>query len=278
MTSQLRAQGCSDAGFCTLYNLKPIGEDSRSETRLNSIKSGASYGKGDHGVGAWGGYLEFDRVFGHDINVNAKLTFASQSGTATTLTGVSDLFLSVNHQWIGDANVTVALKIPMNNADKTLNGKSLPMDYQTSLGTIDLIIGAGYKLGEISIQAAIQQPRSKNKNTFLASDYPAGSEFTEFQSTNKFVRKGDVLLRVSRGFSLNDQWRITPGILPIYHLADDEFTDAGGIGVEIAGSRVLTLNGNVFIEYMIDPANAVELNFGAPFITRDARPDGLTRG
>ncbi len=46
----------------------------------------------------------------------------------------------------------------------------------------------------------------------------------------------------------------------------------------IDGSQGLTLNGNAFFDYEINKKNALQLNVGAPFVVRDARPDGLTRG
>ena len=91
------------------------------------------------------------------------------------------------------------------------------------------------------------------------------------------MRKGDVMLRVSYPVFKNETWKITAGILPIYHLADDEFTDVNSERKTIEGSRGLTLNGNVFFGYEIDKSNSVELSVGAPFVTRKARPDGLTR-
>ncbi len=276
-TVQLRAQGCSDAGFCTLQSIKPTAEDSASMGLLNSLKVGGSYGKGDYGVKAWAGYLEFDRSVSPDLEVSGKLTFASQSGSSATSTGISDLFLSANHRVLNAASVTLGVKIPLNEANKTLDGRSLPMDYQTSLGTLDLIIGIGYRAGATSFQAAIQQPLSNNGNGFLASEYPPGSEFSVIPSTNMFVRRGDVLLRASHRVSLTDGWTVTPGILPIYHLSDDRYTDAGGVERDISGSKGLTLNGILFVEYFPGGADALELTFGVPFITRDSRPDGLTR-
>nr|NQU90430.1 hypothetical protein [Bacteroidota bacterium] len=71
--------------------------------------------------------------------------------------------------------------------------------------------------------------------------------------------------------------RITPSLLPIYHLANDKFTDADGIEKEIANSHGLTLNGNVYFDYNLNGKSGLQISVGAPFFAREARPDGLTR-
>jgi hypothetical protein len=151
------------------------------------------------------------------------------------------------------------------------------MDYQPTLGTFDLIIGAAYAINNFQIVAAIQQPLSQNGNEFISGNYPENSALRNFQTTNKFKRSGDVLLRVSYPIRLYRDLTITTSILPIYHLANDKYTDEYEIENEIIGSRGLTLNGNIYLDYKLNEENSIQLNVGAPFIVRDSRPDGLTR-
>lgn len=151
------------------------------------------------------------------------------------------------------------------------------MDYQSSLGTFDLIFGIGYEIKKIQFVAAIQQPLTQNDNQFIATNYPINSELRTFQSTNKFERSGDVLLRVSYPININSKLKLTPSILPIYHLANDKYMDEFNVKQEIKGSQGLTLNGNTYIDYEINSKNIIQLNLGMPFIVRDSRPDGLTR-
>nr|MBP7274271.1 hypothetical protein [Saprospiraceae bacterium] len=72
--------------------------------------------------------------------------------------------------------------------------------------------------------------------------------------------------------------KITPSLLPIFHLTNDKYTDITGVEKEITGSQGLTLHGNIYLDYHIYTTNALQLNIGMPFVVRDARPDGLTRG
>ena len=85
------------------------------------------------------------------------------------------------------------------------------------------------------------------------------------------------MLRASYPVNIGDKFKLTPGILPVYHLQNDRYTDIAGVEKEIEGSLGLTLNGNVYFDYFINSMNAVQLNMGMPFIVRQSRPDGLTR-
>lgn len=125
--------------------------------------------------------------------------------------------------------------------------------------------------------AAIQQPLTQNDNQFLATDYPAGTQLNSFQSTRKFQRSADMLLRVSYPIKINSKLKLTPSILPIYHLSNDKYTDQLNVKKEIKGSQGLTLNGNAYIDYEFNNQNTIQLNIGMPFVVRDSRPDGLTR-
>ena len=58
---------------------------------------------------------------------------------------------------------------------------------------------------------------------------------------------------------------------------NDKFTDVDDVEKEIKGSNGLTLNANLYLNYMINKRNSLELSFGSPLVVRDRRPDGLTR-
>jgi hypothetical protein len=89
---------------------------------------------------------------------------------------------------------------------------------------------------------AIQQPLSQNGNRFFPDQYPPGSKLRDLHPTNQFKRMADVLFRASYPFVLNKKIRVTPGILPIYHLKDDRYTDVSGVEREISTT---ILNHNV---------------------------------
>lgn len=271
----LQAQGCSDAGFCTLPGFKP-GIKQRI-TYNNQLRTGISYGQADYGITILAGYLEYSRRLSEKLILSSKLTGISQSGNDSSVRGVSDVFFKLDFSAKPNLKLSFGTKIPLEDGNRIKNGLPLPMDYQSSLGTFDLILGVGYDLNKLGIILAIQQPVTQNDNTFLAGQYPESSKLNNIQSTNEFKRMGDLMLRISYPFNIRQDIQLTLGLLPIYHLANDRYVNAEGVEVEISGSRGLTLNSNLFLDYQINERNLLQLNLGMPFITRDSRPDGLTR-
>jgi hypothetical protein len=269
-------QGCSDAGFCSINSFKPNDADNR-DAFDNQFKIGAFFGKADNSIAVYGNYLEYNRQLNSKFGFDARLTTLAQTGNDISVFGISDIFANAHYRASRQIKLTAGLKIPLSNAGKSYETLPLPMDYQASLGTFDLIFGIGYEINKIQLVAAIQQPLSQNDNRFLSGNYPVSSALRNFQSTNKFERSGDVLLRVSYPININSKLRFTPGILPIYHLKNDKYTDELNVKREIKGSQGLTLNGNIFLDYQLNSKSFIQMNLGMPFIVRDARPDGLAR-
>jgi len=154
----------------------------------------------------------------------------------------------------------------------------LPMAYQTSLGTADIIVGMAITGKYFSLTTALHQPFIQNRNEFLPEDYPDGIITENYISTRGYHRKGDVLLRLSHPVKFrNNQWILISSILPIYHLGNDSYVDNTGKHSEINGSSGLTLNLNLFLQYRISESNHIEISAGAPIISRKVRPDGLSQ-
>lgn len=270
------AQGCSDAGFCTINNAKPVNFWERLHPINNQIKAGFFFGKADNGVNVWGNYLEYNRQLSQKMSLDARLTSIAQNGNGIQVFGLSDILLSANYKINERFGFTLGAKIPLSDGNKKHNGLSLPMDYQSSLGTLDLIVAMSYQWHKLHFVLACQQPVIQNNNQFLA-EIQTNELLKKFHSTQNYQRSGDILLRASYPISISDKWSFTPSILPVYHFADDHFTDISGKKQVILGSKGLTLNGNIYLDYQINTKNSLQLNAGTPFITRKVRPDGLTR-
>lgn len=274
---QAHAQGCSDAGACTIGSFKPEALDSLQNTR-HQFKVGGFYGTADNAILVYGSSLEYQYAFSEQWSADVKLTSLGQSGNAISVFGLSDLYLNATHQWDSSFALTFGTKIPLANGGQSLDGRPLPMDYQSSLGTFDLILGMRYSWKKLQMVLAIQQPLTDNSNAFLNTNYPEESALYIFSSTNGFQRSSDLIFRLSYPFRWRNKWQFTPGILSIYHLRNDRFTDANGDEQEIEGSQGLTLNGNLYIDYALNARQSLQLSIGAPFVVREVRPDGLTRG
>jgi len=270
------SQGCSDAGVCTLNSFM-LHEKNLETEMMNQISAGASFGIADNSVSVLSGKLGYSRKFGRDFSINAKLTFISQFGNDITTYGISDLFLDGNYNIFEGFGITLGAKIPLHKSDNTKSGRPLPMEYQSSLGTFDIIAGFNFSIDPLQFAIAFQQPLSENDNTFISDVYPVSSALSEFQSTNKFKRSGDLMLRVSYPFELSENFSLALSILPVYHIANDKFTDIDGVEKEIDGSQGLTLNTNIILDYKLNKSSMLQLNLAAPVLVRDSRPDGLTR-
>ncbi len=273
----LQAQGCSDAGACTLHGVVPESDDT-STAYYTTLSIGGFFGTADYDIGVAGAYLSVNRRVSKRLSFDVKLTSLAQSGNDISVFGVSDVFVNATVDATSDLSFTAAVKIPLSDGGAELDGLPLPMDYQASLGTVDLITGIGYSIDKLHVVLAYQQPLTQNANTFFASMYPSTSVLSTIQSTNNYYRQPDLLLRVSYPFTIGEEWTITPSILPIYHIRNDRFTDEQGVEREIIGSQGVTLNGNLYVDYALSAQHALQFNIGVPFIVRDARPDGLTRG
>jgi hypothetical protein len=265
ISGYIYSQGCSDAGFCTLDNMKSNAIDSLSYK--NNFKIGTNIGAGENDISVFGSYLEYNNAITSKFAMSLKVVYQSQSLDGVTSSALSDAYINGSFKVNETTKAIVGFKIPFTDGNLKKDGIALPMDFQPSLGTFDLIIGATKKVNNFNFVLALQQPLSQNKNEYIGPYY----------STNNFKRKGDALFRATYNYKISDKFTVSPSLLPIYHLGEDKYTDALGNEQSIDGSDGLTLNGNVFLNYNINAKNALELSFGTPFVIRDARPDGLTR-
>lgn len=269
------SQGCSDAGFCTVNGSKPKTDSVKSTN--NEIIVGFSYGKADYNITTNSVYLDYRRSVNQSLSFNLRLTSMNQSGNSITNSGLSDAFITSNFKLNSKIGLTSGFKLPFNNGNQIKNNFPLPLDYQSSLGTIDFLFGINASFHKLQIVGGWQQPITQNKNEFLSEIYPPNSTFNEFQSTNNFIRAGDVLLRLSYPIKISKKLTLSPGLLSIYHLGKDYYTAINGKKFSTNGSDGLTLNSNFYLDYKLNNKNYIQLNGGIPFIVRKTRPDGLTR-
>lgn len=273
----LQAQGCSDAGICKIDILKPDPENALVK-HDNKVDAGLSIGVADYGITVIGGSVGYSRKFGEQWSVDTKMTFLSQRGNDISVVGMGDIFANINYHVSQKISVTAGTKIPLMKADRALDGLPLPMDYQSSLGTLDVLAGIRYTTEKWQWALALQLPLQQNENAFFSSLYDTLSPLNEIQTTNAFTRQSDIMLHVSRTFELSDKVTFMPGLLPIYHIAEDMYTGMDGIEYAIKGSDGLTLNATVYVDLKLSDSGNLEFDLGFPLIVREARPDGLTRG
>ena len=271
---KVNAQGCSDAGFCSLkYAAGDMGK--------NSITIGNAGGITDGHTFVNTGYLSYTRQLSRNLQWDTKFTAGYASGKLASNFNAGDIISSISAGvWQNNTKqkryrLLAGVKIPLTAANDKAGGKPLPMAYQASLGTFDLLIGNSVQINKWEFTNAWQIPLSgENKNSFL-KEYAFTNDFA---STNKFKRKADVLLRAAyTAAKQGSKFSFKPNLLAVYHLGKDSYEDIYGKRQLIAGSDGLTLNANIIGKYTINRKQAIELSVAAPFVVRDIRPDGLTR-
>ena len=274
----LRAQGCSDAGFCTIQNIKSIEPADTFISKRNTLNVGLSFGESKYGILIFNPFVEYSYDMSDKVSFTARLLAAKHSGELGSVrAGLSDAMLTIGYAFADNMKFTGGFKLPLVNGNQKKNSIPLPMAYQNSLGTFDMIMGFSYKLKRWSFIAGYQQPIIQNNNGFLASDYAEDAPEHKYYSTRNYVRAGDVLLRISYTPVDSRRLRLITGVLPILHLFNDTYTDRADKVVEIKGSQGLTLNITAILQIKLNKSQILEITAGAPVISRDVRPDGLTK-
>jgi hypothetical protein len=275
--SPIFSQGCSDAGICSISALKVKHKDSFDLKYQHQFKLGAGYGKADHDINVIASFIEYHKEVNKYSSIDIRFAWLYQKNTLAKSYGPSDLFINTNWKLTDKLLLTAGCKLALSNGNVKVNNIALPLNFQHSLGTFDVILGLGYEIKGLHLFLAGQQRLNKSPNQFLTENYPVGSRFKEYQSTNKFKRKADILLRLAYPLDFNNGLQLIPALTPIYHLGNDKYTNRSGNEIEIIDSKGLTLNGSLGIEYHLNNHNSISLNIAAPLVSRKVRPDGLTR-
>ncbi|MFV8376194.1 hypothetical protein [Flavobacterium sp. LB1P71] len=269
------AQGCSDAGICSIGN----GFHSTNKELKNGIEVGSIFGAGEADVTYFSPYITYIRTINERLSLSSKITYSVASGSFGERGAFGDAYLIGNYNWKPKTNTQwsslLGFKIPFTSSNLKINEFSLPLDYQSSLGTFDLIVGLNLNYKKWDFNTAVQIPVfNNNKNSY----FKEFSDTDDFPSTNLFERKSDALFRTTYTFqTANKKFTFKPNVLLIYHLGEDNFENAFGRRETIKNSDGLTINGNIIGVYSINAKNSIELSLATPFVVRDVRPDGLTR-
>ncbi|WP_264520575.1 hypothetical protein [Flavobacterium sp. N1994] len=269
------SQGCSDAGICSINH----GFQSEDKSFKSTLELAAIYSLGEADVGYFSPYISYTKRFSERFSFTSKVTYSTAHGSFGTRSQFGDAFLIGNYtfkeknkkQW----STLLGFKFPFTASNLKINGYSLPLDYQSSLGTIDLFLGTNLHYKYWDFNGALQLPIVNLNNNSYFKEYGGTNDFP---STNLFERKPDALLRATYSLKTpNKKFTFKPNVLFIYHLGKDSFENIFGQRENIKGSDGLTINGNIITSYSLTKQSSLELSLATPFVVRDSRPDGLTR-
>jgi hypothetical protein len=274
-------QGCSDAGFYTIGNLSHKSAATPANFK-HYVRLTLPAGPGDENLFVFTPGLEYC-IQKNRWQFSGKVTSNYATGNLGNATDAGDLFLSTTYHLSspGEWNISFILgtKLPLNQGNFKVNGISFPMQYQSGLGTVDLIAGVAVNNERWKAAAGWQQPLTGiNRNNFLPQYWPNGKA-AAYPPTNDFYRKGDVLLRTSYRLIHKTKWSVEGGLLGIYHLGEDTYITANfrNKPIAIRGSQGLTLNATASLDLSLNKCWSLGLVGGVPLVVRDVRPDGLTR-
>ncbi len=284
------AQGCSDAGFCTMGAMKPDQPyNKKIAIKLRSME--LSFYRGTTSLTPIIHVATADMNFSLNSrnSFQVKLPYQTVQGRLANTGSIGDISLCFTRNIYSsdnfDLNLSFGAKIPTNQSDKSTNGRPLPMYYQTSLGTYDVITGLSLINRKWLFATGIQIPLNQNNNQFVWSAWSGTDEeayVNKYNQAKELKRGIDVMFRVERNFRLS-KLNFSIGLLPIYRIRKDEFTKTGPAAnspetrVIPSGTKGLALSAIATVGYNFNVQSGIRLLMGHKFVQRDVNPDGLTR-
>lgn len=286
-------QGCSDAGFCTMGAMKPDQPfNKKIQVRFRTME--LSFYRGKTTLSPVVHVLTADMGFSlnRTTSFQVKLPYQQVSGNLGENSSLSDISLCLTRNVFSsedyDINVSVGTKIPTNDSNKKWSGpkngpgdKPMPMYYQTSLGTYDVIGGISYISKRWLVATGIQVPLNENNNEFVHSEwpnYPDKKYLLDNDSAYHLKRGTDIMLRIERNFRFS-RFNFSAGLLPIYRITKDEITIDRELGTrqKMDGTTGLALSAIITAGYNFNIQSSVRVLVGRKITQRDFNPDGLTR-
>ncbi len=268
----LSAQGCSDAGVCTMGTMRSATHD-RDTSAYASVTLTPSFGAGEQGVAIVQVLPEVEWRVGRLMTLRASLPLMYTSGSLGTNSGIGDAVVSVSRTLAlsdeVDMGLTLGTRLPTGTSDAgSTSTASLPMPYQTGLGTTDLVVGVSSTYDAWSVALGYQRVLvNNNRNAYVGTG--AG---TDYFTSKDYERGDDAILRVGRMISV-DNITFVPSLLAIYRVQQDRV-----LGERVEGSDGLTLNLALAASTPIADRLSLRGDAAAPVLVRKVRADGLTRG
>lgn len=288
LLGHVRGQGCSDAGVCTAG---PIGElqlvnDSMRDEPRHFARLTFSFAAGEQSTSILQVVPEVSIGVTDRLSLQVKVPYISVSGDLGSTSGVGDPTITGSYTLIKERmrrlDALVGVKINSGEANAKTEGRALPMPYQTSLGTTDLLLGINYRWKRISGAIAYQHVLAQNNaNGFTPAVWAASADSVAaagYFSSFRLERANDAVLRAQYAIPWG-RLVLQPGLLGIIHLAEDVevLPTEPLVRRSIAGTAGTTLNLTVDARYRLNDTWSIEAALGSPLVVREVRPDGLTR-
>lgn len=286
-------QGCSDAGFCTMGAMSP----SQVYTQKINFKLRAlelNQYRGTTKITPVINVTTLDFTFGitEKASFQVKVPYQWVNGNLGETSSLGDISYSFTYNVRSTEkyhiNATLGGKIPTNNSTLEANNAftqsqqaELPMYYQTSLGTWDVVAGVAFISKKWMFATGVQVPVvHNNENDFRFEEwggYPSWDYLRQNHLANDLKRGTDVMLRAERAFHFANL-DIRLGLLPIFRITKDEIRDINtGERVKLDNTTGMALSAILGVAYHFNTYHTVKLLIGQKITDREVNVDGLTR-
>ena len=275
-------QGYSDAGAASIGFMKPILATDTANTA--TLLTGVSVGLADEDVVVISPFLEanFNLLPRTYLHLRAPFVFAN--GNLANTADMGDIFAGLSYSvWQPDSATNLRVmaigKVAFNRADKRTDNFPLPMQYQTSTGTYDLIVGTTYSRKNWNLGIAYQHVlKNDNENNYLRDYVRDNEDYLKYLNARNLERAGDLVARVEYVMTRPGKLhQMTFGVVPVYHVGKDSYETISGKREDIMGSDGITVNLNMSFLYQLSSNGGLRLTFAGPFERNDVQPSGLGR-
>ncbi|ELR72409.1 hypothetical protein C900_01565 [Fulvivirga imtechensis AK7] len=292
-TFQGYGQGCSDAGFCTMGAMRPSQVYSQKiNFKLRALE--VNQYRGTTKITPVINVTTLDFTFGitEKTSFQVKIPYQWVNGNLGETSSLGDISYSVTSNIKSTEkyhiNATLGGKIPTNNSTLEASNEftsfqdaELPMYYQTSLGTWDVVAGAAFISKKWMFAAGVQVPVvHNNDNDFRFEEwtgYPSEDYLRHNHLANDLKRGTDVMLRAERAFHFSNL-DIRIGLLPIFRITKDQIRDIDtNEMVKLDNTTGMALSAILGVAYHFNTFHSVKLLIGRKITDRDVNVDGLTR-
>ena len=128
------------------------------------------------------------KIIKNKLYAQLKLPYTFVSGKLASINGLSDITFSLSYIVFSKAqsnlNLTGGVKLPTNGANIYKDDLPLPMVYQTSLGSTDVLIGAKYNIRKWDFTCGYQHAFNANKNEYLHSTVSDNITYNNYFQSN----------------------------------------------------------------------------------------------
>jgi len=292
----LFSQGSGDTNISLYGNIAPQFE--REENYL-IISSHTRIDQGKNGVFSIAPYVCLSTDVNDQLDFQLWITSKHASGDLTSGFALGDIsFIGAYHFSESYTDQTIDFGL----ISSITGGKGLkkdyfktiatyPMEYQSTLGTIDIFVGYTLKTDKINFSAGYQMPiTSKNQNNFYpryfdVNDVNLGVFNDNYPPSNEMKRSANFYSRAGYFIVNKSDFFVNVGATAFYKLKNDQFYDANTFFYEgyklgyneVEGTKGLALNGVVQLNYKIYNELEVSLYAGLPLVDRKEYIDGLKR-